>query len=84
MNYKGWIKGRTIEVAEPLPFAEGQLVKVSLEAMASSARSGSPQAILEATRQSPHLLQADVAALETAIQDAKLPAVEGFVLNDKP
>jgi len=84
MNYKGRIKGRTIELAEPLPFAEGQLVKVSLEAIALSTRSGSPQAVLEATCQSPHLPQADVAALEAAIQDAKLPAHEGFILNDKP
>ena len=84
MSYTGWIKGRTIELDEPLPFTDGQLVKVSLETMAPSGRSGSPQAVLEATRQSPHLIQADVAALEAAIHDAKLPAHEGFMLNDKP
>jgi hypothetical protein len=84
MSYKGWIKGRTIELDEPLPFAEGQAVKVSVEMIGSSARSGSPRTILEATRQSPHLLQTDVAALEAAIQDAKLPTRDGFILNDKP
>ena len=84
MSYTGWIKGRTIELDEPLPFAEGQIVKVSLEMLAPSARSGSPQSVLEATRQSPHLLQADVAALEAVMQNAKLPANEGFTLNDKP
>jgi hypothetical protein len=84
MSYKGWIKGRTIELSEPLPFAEGQFVKVSVEKIAPFVRSGSPQAVLAATRQSPHVLQADVTALEAAIQDGKLPSNEGFILNDKP
>ncbi len=84
MSYRGWIKGRTIEMDEPLPFAEGQAVKVFVETMAPSARSGSPRTILEATHQFPHLVQADIAALEAAIQDAKLPTGEGFILNEKP
>ena len=84
MSYTGWIKGRTIELDGPLPFADGQAVKVSVETLAPSARSGSPRAVLEAARQSPHLLQADVAALESAMQQAKLPAGDAFILNDQP
>lgn len=84
MSYTGWIKGRTIELEEPLPFADGQFVKVSLETMTPQIRSGSPQAVLEAMRQTPHLVQADVAALENAMSDAKLSTHAGFSLNDQP
>jgi hypothetical protein len=50
---------------------------------ATSRRAGTPEAILDAVSESPHLSEADVVALETALQSAKLPVHEGLVLNDK-
>ena len=84
MSYTGWIKGRTIELDEPLPFADGQAVKVSVERAEPVARTGSPRAVLEASRQSPHLPPASVAALEAAIKASRLPPADGLMLNDQP
>ena len=84
MSYTGWIKGRTIELEEPLPYADGQVVKVSIETTVPVTRAGSPRAVLAATRQSPHLPPADVAALEAVMLDAKLPPHDGLMLNDQP
>ena len=84
MSYTGWINGRTIELDEPLPFADGQAVKVSVETVAPVTRAGSPRTVLAATRQSPHLPPADVAALEAALLAAKLPTHDGLMLNDQP
>ena len=84
MSYTGWIKGRTIELDEPLPFADGQAVKVSVESMVPVARTGSPRAVLAASRQSPHLSPASVAALDAAIAAARLPSSDGLMLNDQP
>ena len=84
MSYTGWIKGRTIELEEPLPYADGQAVKVSIETAVPVTRAGSPRAVLAATRQSPHLPPADVAALEAVMLDAKLPPHDGLMLNDQP
>ncbi len=83
MSYTGWIKGRTIELDEPLPFADGQAVKVSVERVESPARVGSPLAVLTASRQSPHLSPASVAALDAALTEAKLPPSAGLTLNDQ-
>lgn len=84
MSYTGWIKGRTIELDEPLPFADGQTVKVSVETTGAILRIGSPQAVLEASRQLPHLPPTAVAELEVALRTAKIPPSEGFMLNDQP
>ncbi len=84
MSYTGWIKGRTIELDEPLPFADGQAVKVSVERVESVVRAGSPRAVLEASRQSPHLSPASVAALDAAITAARLPSSDGLMLNEQP
>ena len=84
MSYNGWAKGRTIELAEPLPFPEGQALRVSVEPVSPTPRRSSPLAILEAMRGSPRLQGGDVDALEAAIQHGKLPMQEGFVLNEGP
>ena len=84
MSYTGWIKGRTIELDEPLPFADGQAVKISVETTGVIVRAGSPQTVLEASRQLPHLPPATVVDLEAAIRAAKIPPSDGFMLNDQP
>ncbi len=49
MGYKGTVKGNVIELDEPLPFAEGTRVEVTVmpEAKEGKPRKGSPQAILQ-------------------------------------
>ena len=84
MSYTGWIKGRTIELDEPLPFADGQSVTISVERAEPVARAGSPRAVLAASRQSPHLSPAAVATLDAAISAARLPSSAGLMLNDQP
>lgn len=82
MSYRGLTKGRTIELEEPLPFPEGQAVRVSVEPWGSTARLGSPQAILQAVRAVPHLRPFEVDGLETAIGLAKLSVRAGVALNE--
>lgn len=81
MKYCGVTKGRTIELAETLPFPEGQNVRVTVEPWPSTLRPGSPQAIVLAMREPPHLRPPDVDELEAALESAKLPMHEGVILN---
>ena len=82
MSYKGWAKGKIIELEEPLPFAEGQVLRVSVEPATPRATPGSPRAILEAMAEVPHLRREDADLLDAAIESAKLPLHEGQILND--
>ena len=77
MNYRGLAKGKTIELEELLPFADGQAVRVSVEPWASTWRPGSPQAVLQAVRDLPHLRGGDVDELEAAMEGSRLPVQEG-------
>ncbi len=45
MSYRGTVKGNAIEVDEPLPFAEGSRVEVTL-APEDRVRRGTPRAVL--------------------------------------
>ena len=42
MNYKGIAKGKTIELAELLPYPDGQPVSVEVEPLAEQPQAGSP------------------------------------------
>ncbi|MCI0440988.1 MAG: hypothetical protein L0177_17940 [Chloroflexi bacterium] len=44
---------------------------------------GSPQAILQAMREPPHLTREDVEALERAIEEGKLPVSEGNIFDEE-
>ncbi len=46
MGHRGTVKGHVIELDEPLPFAEGTRVEVTVT-LESKPRKGSPQAILQ-------------------------------------
>jgi hypothetical protein len=72
MTYRGVARGSTIELDEPLPYADGQAVNVRVEP-ASDFRKGDPQAVLEAVRAMPPLSGEDVDALERAIEEGRLP-----------
>ncbi len=74
MTHRGIVKGRTIELEEPLPYPEGQPVNVSVEPLEDDLPLGSPALILKAMREPPHLTKEDVDALERAIEEGKIPA----------
>lgn len=73
MTYRGVAKGKTIELEEPLPYCEGQLVSVSVEPLYPEDQAGSPVAIVKVMQKLPRLDPEDVDALEQAIERGKLP-----------
>ena len=73
MIYKGIVRGATIELEEPLPYHEGQPVRVAVEPLEEQAVRGSALLIRQVMHSPPHLRDEDVAALERAIEKDKLP-----------
>ncbi len=85
MTYRGVAKGKTIELEEPLPYCEGQLVSVSVEPLRSEDQAGSPIAIVKVMRNLPLLDPEDVDALEQAIERGKLPVrTQGVFHHEGP
>jgi hypothetical protein len=82
MNYRGLLKGNTIELAERLPFPDGQPLRVSVEAWPASPRAGSAQAIRQAMHAPPHLSRAAVDELEAAIAQGRIPVNDGWTFNE--
>ena len=82
MNYRGLAKGKTIELEEALPFPEGQAVWVSVEKGGTVSPPGSPEAILQAVRDGPHLGARVVQELQAAIQSSRLPVGASLNFND--
>lgn len=82
MNYRGLLKGNTIELAERLPFPDGQPLRVSVEAWPASPRAGSAQAIRQAMHAPPHLSRAAVDELEAAIAQGLIPVNDGWAFNE--
>jgi hypothetical protein len=82
MKYKGIVRGRTIELDEPLPYAEGQEVDVEVELVRKPVK-GSPQAILLAMSEPPHLSSEDVDALERAIEEGQLPFIDEGIFDEE-
>ena len=70
MTYRGVVRGRTIEIEGRLPYPEGQVVSVSVQA-AVQLGSGSPEALLTAMHAQPHLRPEDVDELERLIKDGE-------------
>jgi hypothetical protein len=65
MNYRGLLRGNTIELAERPPFPDGQPLRVSVEAWPALPPAGSAQAIRQAMHAPPHLSRGAVDELET-------------------
>jgi hypothetical protein len=82
VNYRGRAKGSTIELAERLPFPDGQSLCVSVEAWPVPARRGSPAAVRQAMHGPPHLEASAMAALESAIADGKIPVSAPWTFNE--
>jgi hypothetical protein len=83
MTYRGVVKGKTIELEEPLPYPEGQPVRVSVEPMTAPLRPGSPEAILRVMREAPHVSEEDVDELERAIAEGQLPVQQEGVFDNE-
>ena len=82
MTYRGIARGNAIELDEPLPFAEGQAVRVDVEAVSPAPERGSIAALLQAIREGPHLSDGDVDALLEQIELGKQPVNYQGVFDD--
>jgi len=84
MTYHGVVKGKRVEFDEELPFEDGQSVRVDIQPDTQQFPRGSPQAVLEAVRQPPHLEKADTDELERLIAEGQLPVrFEGEFDNER-
>ena len=81
MTYEGIAKGRTIELAASLPYPDGQRLRISVEPAHEEHSTDSPQRIREAMRAPPHLDDADVDALEAAIEAGMIPVSQNGVFD---
>ena len=79
----GRAKGQVIELDVPLPYEEWKSVEVTLEVSSERVPAGSPQAILAAAREAPHLLPGDVAEMEPAIQASGRPTQFRSVFDEE-
>jgi hypothetical protein len=73
MTCKGVIKGRTIELEEPLPFREGQAVTVSVQPSLEDAPPGSAAAICAALDAMGPVDPDIIDEFERAIEERKHP-----------
>lgn len=83
MVYRGIARGKTIELEECLPYAEGQPLRVSVEPFAGQLQPGYPVAIQQTMHGLPHLAREDVDALEQAIADARLSVQDSSVFEEE-
>ena len=79
MHARGTVKGKSIELAETLPYAEGCIVNVIIEPEDTSLQKGSPTAIRQAMHGQPRLSEEDVSEMEQAIKAGQLPVQESSV-----
>ncbi len=81
MTYKGVVRGKTIELEEPLPYPEGQLVSILVKPLEGESQAGFPMAIRRVMHEPPHLRWEDVDELERVIQEGRLPVSHGGVFD---
>jgi predicted nucleic acid-binding protein len=81
MNYRGIAHGKTIELEEALPYANGQAVQVVVEPLTEQLPTGSPATIRKVMHELLHLTEDDVAELERAIERDWLPVGETGVFD---
>jgi hypothetical protein len=76
--------GKTLVPLEPVDLPTGQVFEVEVreEAPPNEMRPGSPQAILRAIAQPPHLSKEDVDELERVIRESELPARHEAIFDE--
>lgn len=72
MTYRGYARGRLIELEESLPYPEGQALNISVLPAESPAPQPTTERLRQAMRDPPHLSPQDVDELESAIAAGKL------------
>jgi hypothetical protein len=81
--YRGIAKGKKIELEEPLPYPNGQLVQVSVAPLTEQPDGSWLAMIRRAIHEEPHLKWEDVDELERIIQEGGLPVLfEGVFDRD--
>lgn len=74
MTYKGLAKGRLIELDTPLPYPDGQVVRVTVEPADEAPRVGSACLVRKLMHEPPHVEPQDVDELEALIREGRRPA----------
>lgn len=82
MTMRGIARGRIIELEEPLPYAEGQAVNVSVEALSSAPPRGSGAAILQALRENAPIDSETMDEFDRIIKESRLPPSPGGIFDD--
>ncbi len=72
MTYKGYARGRLIELEEQLPYPEGQALRISIRPMDGTAAQSPMERLRQAMCDPPHLSRQDVDEFESAISAGKL------------
>ena len=83
MTRKGVIRGKTIELNEPLPLPDGQSVVVEVEPLQASVPDGSPASVLRAIQALPRLTSEDVDELMRAIDAGRMPVRSSGIFDDE-
>jgi len=83
MIYRGVVKGKVIELEEPLPYPEGQSVSIWVEISNGEIHSGSPSALRRVMHEPPHLRCEDVDELERLIEEGKIPMRHESVFDEE-
>ncbi|MEK7400382.1 MAG: hypothetical protein AAB116_25840 [Candidatus Poribacteria bacterium] len=81
MIFRGVVKGKTIELEQPLPYPNGQ--NVMLDIYTKQSCSGSPRMLRQIMHEPPHLQWTDVDVLEREIEEAKLSVIQKGVFDEE-
>ncbi len=84
VTYKGYARGRLIELEESLPYPEGQVLNISVLPAESAAAPPTTERLRQAMRDPPHLSSQDVDELESAIAAGKLGVNDDGVFDVGP
>lgn len=71
MTYRGIVKGRVVELEGGASIPDGTQVEIVVRE-GQGLRKGSPKLLVQVAKDSPHLGDEDVTALEQAIEEGKL------------
>ncbi len=84
MTCKGIVKGKTIELEQPLPYPEGQPVNITVQPAHREDIPGSPACVLRAMDELEHLEPGDIEEFEKAIREGKLPVRYTGIFDEEP
>ena len=80
MVLRGIVKGKTIELDAPLPFPEGEAIRVTVERLPAN---DVVDAALLAVKEPPHLSREDIEAFNRSLNESRLPMSEGGIFDEE-